>query len=137
MEVDDLEKRCTTPIRSTVLSAEMLCAIGRFFFWFHACLCFSFSLQIRGPYPSNVTVPTETTVKLMCELDTTSKPTFASFAWNIGNDVQNMCNDTICISTLTLFVTSEYLSGVLIQCSFTAQNIDRIFGANATLVAYG
>ena len=87
----------------------------------------------------------DSAVEFTCSVNTSqlTAGTFNTISWRedgvaiVGQAMSEEIGD-VRRSTITLTVTEENLSGVLIQCSvITVNPLSQVFGGNATLITYG
>ena len=102
------------------------------------CSC-SVESVISGPFPQNVTARINSTVEFTCSVNTSelTEGTFSLFGWNKDGVVTSKTSGVVKSSTLTLKVTEENLSGVVIQCRVILEPLSQIPGGNTTLITYG
>ena len=122
--------------RYTRVSAMRLCAIVWLVVTYCSC---SAESVISGPFPQNVTARINSTVEFTCSVNTSelTEGTFSLFGWNKDGVVTSKTSGVVKSSTLTLKVTEENLSGVVIQCRVILEPLSQIPGGNATLITYG
>ena len=131
-----------TPLPRSVCGTMRLCAIVWLVVIYYSCLVESI---ISGPFPQNVITRIDSAVEFTCSVNTSqlTAGTFNTISWRedgvaiVGQAMSEEIGD-VRRSTITLTVTEENLSGVLIQCSvITVNPLSQVFGGNATLITYG
>ena len=114
-----------------------LTGLGYAIVWFVTCCSVE---SVDGPFPQILIVPIKSVVEFRCNVNTSQLTigTFSSFAWNKDGLVVSSTMGVLRSSTITLTVTEENLSGVVIQCNVLLQNpLSQTIGGNATLITYG
>ena len=126
----------------SVCGAMRLCALLWLVVIYYSCLVESI---ISGPFPQNVITRINSTVEFTCSVNTSqlTAGTFNAITWTedgvaiVGQAMSEEIGD-VRSSTITLTVTEENLSGVLIQCSvFIVNPLSQVIGGNSTLITYG